>query len=79
MIVQGKIEGVLAYFKIDTGAKSTFITKDTYEKMVDKPVLRPVSNTYVAANGQKLECLGKAIMNVMFADKVFEHELLWGE
>jgi predicted aspartyl protease len=53
-MVQGRIEGVLADWKIDTGAKSTFITKEAFDLIVDKPVFRPVVNTYVTANGQIL-------------------------
>lgn len=78
MMVQGKIEGNLLNWKVDTGARSTFITKDTFEIMVDKPVLQPVENTYVTANGQKLECLGKASMTLTFGENTFEHEVIVG-
>lgn len=44
--------------------------------MVDKPVLQPVLNYYVTANGQQLECLGKATMSIAFEDISFEHEVI---
>ncbi|VDI26370.1 Hypothetical predicted protein [Mytilus galloprovincialis] len=78
MMVQGRVGGVLANWKIDTGAKSTFLTKETYELVVDKPVLQPVDINYVTANGQRLECLGKASMTLIFGDKSFKHEIIVG-
>ncbi|VDI10968.1 Hypothetical predicted protein [Mytilus galloprovincialis] len=78
MMVQGRVVGVLANWKIDTGAKSTFLTKETYELVVDKPVLQPVDINYVTANGQRLECLGKASMTLIFGDKSFKHEIIVG-
>ena len=78
MMVQGRIEEVLADWKIDTGAKSSFITKETFDLIVDKPVLRPVINNYVTANGQRLQCIGQASMPVMFAEHVFEHDIIVG-
>ena len=50
MMVQGRIEGVLADWKMDTGAKRSFITKETFDLIVDKPVLRPVVNNYKGNN-----------------------------
>jgi hypothetical protein len=78
MMVQGRIEGVLADWKMDTGAKRSFITKETFDLIVDKPVLRPVVNNYVTANGQRLQCIGQASMTVMFAEHVFEHDIIVG-
>ena len=78
MLIRGQIEGALVIWKIDTGAKSTFISKNTYDMMVDKPALHPVSGNYVAANGQKLDCLGKAKMILTFHNQVFEHEVVVG-
>ncbi|CAC5408222.1 unnamed protein product [Mytilus coruscus] len=78
MMVQGRIEGVLANWTVDTGAKSTFLTKETFERVVDKPVLQPVNINYVMANGQRLDCLGKASMTLIFGEKKFEHEIIVG-
>ena len=74
MMVQGRIEEVLADWKIDTGAKSSFITKETFDLIVDKPVLRPVVNNYVTANGQRLQCIGQASVT----ENVFEHDIIVG-
>jgi len=78
MIVQGSVDGALLNWKIDTGAKSTFITGETFEMIVEKPFLQPVENSYVAANGQKLEYLGKASMTRRFGELTFEHEVIVG-
>lgn len=75
MVVRGHIEGVPVEWKIDTGAKSTFITKQTYEMLLDRPVLAPMDSNYVTASGDKLECLGRALMHITFGDRVFEHEV----
>jgi hypothetical protein len=50
----------------------------TFDLIVDKPVLRPVVNNYVTANGQRLQCIGQASMTVMFAEHVFEHDIIVG-
>ena len=44
--------------------------------MIDKPVLQPVETCYVTASGQKLNCLGKALMTLIFRDQAFEHEVI---
>lgn len=74
MVVLGQIEGVPVEWKIDTGARSTFITKGTYNMLVDKPVLAPMDSCYVTANGDRLECFGRALMHITFWECVFEHE-----
>ncbi|CAC5379235.1 unnamed protein product [Mytilus coruscus] len=75
MVVLGQIEGVPVEWKIDTGARSTFITKETYNMLVDKPVLAPMDSSYVTANGDRLECFGRALMHITFGECVFEHEV----
>ncbi|VDI68959.1 Hypothetical predicted protein [Mytilus galloprovincialis] len=75
MVVLGQIEGVPVEWKIDTGARSTFITKGTYNMLVDKPVLAPMDSSYVTANGDRLECFGRALMHITFWECVFEHEV----
>ena len=45
---------------------------------MDKPVFRSVANTYITANGQRLQCIGQASMTVMFAEHVFEHDIIVG-
>ena len=78
MVVQGQIEGVSINWKVDTGAKSTFITKQTFDLMPDKPVLKEMDSSYVTASGQKLKCYGQAEMNIAFGDNIFPHEVVVG-
>ena len=78
MVVVGQIEGTAVEWKIDTGAKSTFITNETFDLILDKPVLQPMDSTYIVANGQKLKCLGKAVMSITFGEGVFEQEVVVG-
>ncbi|CAC5355217.1 unnamed protein product [Mytilus coruscus] len=41
MVVKGQIEGTTVEWKIDTGAMSTFITNETFDLILDKPMLSP--------------------------------------
>jgi hypothetical protein len=78
MVIQGQVEGTPVNWKIATGARSTFITSETFDLIIDKPILRPVDSNYIAANGQKVKCLGKAVMSLKFGNTVFEHEVTVG-
>lgn len=78
MIVRGLIEGTSVEWKIDTGSRSTFITKDTFDNIIDKPRLEPVGGSYVTASGQKVKCYGRAIMRMTFGDHVFEQDVVVG-
>jgi hypothetical protein len=51
MVIQGQVEGTPVNWKIATGARSTFITSETFDLIIDKPILRPVDSNYIAANG----------------------------
>lgn len=75
MIVLSRIEEVPVEWKIDTGARSTFITNKTYDMLLDRPALAPVDSNYITANGKRLECFGIALMHITFGDSVFEHEV----
>lgn len=78
MIVRGQIEGVPVSWKIDTGAKSTFITKQTFDLIPDKPVLEEVDSRYVTASGQNLKCTGQALMSIGFGDNIYPHMVVVG-
>ena len=78
MIVRSQIEGTSIDWKIDTGAKSTFITKQTFDLIIDKPILEEVDSSYVTASGQKLKCYGQAQMNIAFGDNIYPHEVVVG-
>jgi hypothetical protein len=78
MMIQGQVEDTPVDWKIDTGARSTFITSETFDLIIDKPILRPVDSNYIAANGQKVKCFGKAVMSLTFGNTVFQHEVTVG-
>ena len=78
MVIQGQVEDTPVDWKIATSARSTFITSGTFDLIIDKPILRPVDSNYIAANGQKVKCLGKAVMSLTFGNTVFEHEVTVG-
>ena len=59
-------------------AWSTFITSETFDLIIDKPILTPVDSNYIAANGQKVKCLGKAVMSLTVGNTVFGHEVTVG-
>ena len=78
MMVRGQVKGAPVDWKIDTGARSTFITKETFDLIPDKPVLEEVDSRYVTASGQSLKCYGQALMNIAFGDNVYPHEVVVG-
>ncbi|CAC5405910.1 unnamed protein product [Mytilus coruscus] len=78
MMVKGHIESVPINWKIDTGAKRTFITEHVFNSIIEKPQLSPVDANYIAADGHSLKCKGEAVMLVIFNDHVFEHKIIVG-
>ncbi|CAC5398972.1 unnamed protein product [Mytilus coruscus] len=77
MMVKGHIESVPINWKIDTGAKRTFITEHIFNSIIEKPQLSPVDANYIAADGHSLKCK-EAVMLVIFNDHVFEHKIIVG-
>lgn len=76
MRVKGRIEGTPIEWKIDTGAKRTFVSKGTFASILEKPTLGRVSATYVVADGRTLDCAGEATMVLVFGDDAFEHPVI---
>ena len=78
MKVYGFIEGIPIQWKIDTGARNTFISEETFKSLLATPILAPVTTTYLTADGSKVKCLGKAMMNISFGETVYETMVLVG-
>lgn len=79
MRVKGKIEGTPIEWKIDTGAKRTFVSKETFASILEKTTLGRVSATYVVVDGRTLDCAGEATMVLIFGDDTFEHPVIVGD
>lgn len=73
--VDGLIQGTFVTWKVDTGAKNTFITEDIFNEIPpeNRPVLEPARKKFVTASGQDLYVLGTAHMTLNFDD--FETDL----
>lgn len=69
MKVSGKVCGLSLIWKIDTGAKKTFITTRTYNSIQHrfKPGLRPMKNKFLTANGNAVDCDGETTVLLNFA------------
>lgn len=57
-----------------TGAKRTFVSRETYESILDKPQLKPVTTMNVVADGRKVDC--EAVMVLTFGEIVYEHPVI---
>ena len=62
MKVDSFIEVVPVQWKIDNGARNTFISEETFESLLETQILAQVSTTYLSAYGSKVLCLGEAMM-----------------
>ena len=72
MMVNGLIEDTPTIWKVDTGARRTFISEETYQQLYEKPSLQPVKIIYTAADGREIKCLGEAVMTLTFGNVDFE-------
>lgn len=73
MRVKGRIEGTPIEWKIDTGAKRTFVSKETFASILEKPTLGRVRD------GRTLDCAGEVTMVLIFGDDAFEHPVIVGD
>ena len=78
MKVYGFIEGIPIQWKIDTGARNTFISEETFESLLETSILASVTTTYLTADGSEVKCLGKAMMKITFGETVYETMVLVG-
>ena len=68
-------------WKVDTGARNTFITSDTYDKIPYKfkPNLKPTKHKFCTANGQAIQCRGEGLMTLEFGGKELYFIVLVGD
>ena len=71
MMISGRLYNVPMKWKVDSGARSTFITLDTYDKIPVKhrPVLQPTKHKFCTANGQEIKCKGEGLMTLEIGGK----------
>ncbi|CAG2199674.1 unnamed protein product [Mytilus edulis] len=80
MMVDGQIEGSSISWKIDTGARCTFITEECYRNILpdSRPMLRPVDTRFITASGGDLKVLGTAVMTLSFDEFCVQFPIIVG-
>ena len=70
MRISGTVRGLPVTWKVDTGARNTFITSETYKKISYsfRPGLKTSKKTFVAANGNKVKSDGETTVLFGFGD-----------
>ena len=70
MKVSGQVCGMPMSWKVDTGAKKTFISLKAYKSISyrNRPGLKPTKQQFVAANGGVLQCEGEALVVMKFCE-----------
>ena len=70
MKVSGQVCGVPISWKVDTGAKKTFISLMAYKRIPyrNRPGLKPTKQQFVAANGGVLQCEGEVLAEMRFGE-----------
>ena len=68
--VDGLIQCTALTWKVDTGAKKTFITEEVFYEIPpeNRPVLEPARRKFATASGHSLNILGTAYMTLNFDD-----------
>ena len=69
MMISGRLYNVPMKWKVDSGARNTFIMLDTYDKIPVKhrPVLEPTKHKCCTANGQEIK--GEGLMTLELGGK----------
>ena len=70
MKISGKVCGHPVSWKIDSGAKRTFLTFDTYMSIRKKlrPGLKEITRDFITADGNTLLCDGECVLVMTFGD-----------
>ena len=79
--VDGLIQGAHITWKVDTGAKNSFITEEMFHAIPpeNRPVLEPARKKFATASGHDLRVLGTAYMTLNFDDFETEFRIFVGE
>lgn len=64
--IEGLIQGTKVIWKVDTGARRSFITEETYYNIIpeNRPVLERVRTKFLSADGQEINTTGTAKMTL---------------
>ena len=70
MRISGKVCGIPISWKVDTGAKKTFISLNAYKNIPyrSRRRLKPTKQQFIAANGGILQCDGKTVVEMKFGE-----------
>lgn len=81
MVISGSLYGNPVKWKVDSGARNTFITMDTYNKipMKHRPELKTTKHKFCTANGQEIKCKGERLMTLELAGKELFFIVLVGD
>ena len=81
MMISGSLYGNHINWKVDSGARNTFITLDSYNKIPKKhrPELKPTKHKFSTANGQEIKCKGEGLMALELEGKELFFVVLVGD
>ena len=70
MKVSGNVCGIPISWKVDTGAKKTFMSLNAYKSIPyrSRPRLKPTKQQFIAANGGILQCDGETVIEMKFGE-----------
>ena len=71
MLIFGSLYNVPVEWKVHTGARNTFITIDTHDKIPQrfKPDLKYTKRKFCTASGQEIRCKGKGLIALKLGGK----------
>lgn len=78
--IEGLIQGTKVILKVDTGARRSFITEETYNNIIpeNKPVLERVRTQFLSADRQEINTIGTAKMTLTLGNVDIEQRLFVG-
>ncbi|KAK3083081.1 hypothetical protein FSP39_013432 [Pinctada imbricata] len=71
IFVKLNIDGANAHFLIDTGASLSIFSKDTFDKIKNKPEIDSVNKKILAANGEPLKVYGRTRLKMKIGKKSY--------
>lgn len=78
--IEGLIQGTKVIWKVDTGARRSFITEETYYNIIpeNRPVLERVRTKFLSADGQQIDTIGTAKMTLTLGNVDIEQRIFVG-
>lgn len=78
--IEGLIQGTKVIWKVDTGARRSFLTEETYYNIIpeNRPVLERVRTKFLSADGQEINTIGTAKMTLTLGNVDIEQRIFVG-